>query len=74
MSDRPKVVDSSPLYPLPDALLVDSSVLGGIGRSTPERRQLINYITSNDKQLYVANGVVEELDKEWAGPYGVNDW
>jgi len=74
MSDRPKLVDSSPRYPLPDALLVDSSVLGGIGRSTPERRQLINYIQSNDKQLYVSTGVVEELDKEWAGPYGVNDW
>ena len=74
MSDRPKLVDSSPLYPLPDTLLVDSSVLGGIGRSTPERRQLISYIQSNDKQLYVSTGVVEELDKEWAGPYGVNDW
>ena len=34
----------------------------------------INYIQSNDKQLYVSTGVVEELDKEWAGPYGVNDW
>ncbi|WP_182013810.1 hypothetical protein [Haloquadratum walsbyi] len=57
MNDRPKLIDSSPLYPIPDALLVDSSVLGGIGRSTPERRQLINYIQSNDKQLYVGRGV-----------------
>jgi hypothetical protein len=64
MSDRSKLIDSSPLYPLLDALLVDSSVLGGIGRSTPERRQLINYTQSNNKQLYVSTGVVEELDKE----------
>jgi hypothetical protein len=48
--------------------------LGGIGSSTPERRRFINYLQSNDKQLYVSTGVIEELDKEWAGPYGVNDW
>lgn len=74
MSERPKLVDVPPSLPLPDALLIDSSVLGGIGASTTERRKLISYIRSNDKQLYVPTGVIDELHKDWAGPYGVNDW
>jgi hypothetical protein len=74
MSGRPTLVDVPPLHSLPDALLVDSSVLIGIGRSTPERRRLSSHTQSSDTQLYVSTGVIEELDMEWAGPYGVNDW
>jgi hypothetical protein len=74
MSGRSKLVDIPPLRPLLDALRIHSSVLGGIGSSTPERRRLINYLQSNDKQLYVSTGVIDELDKDWAGPYGVNEW
>ncbi len=73
MNGRPELVDRPPFHPLPNALLIDLSVLGWIGDPTPERRRLTDCILSNDKDLYVSIGAVVELDKEWAGPDGVND-
>jgi hypothetical protein len=68
MSGRPKLVNIPPLHPLPDAPLIDQSVLGGIGSSTPQWRHFINYLQSNNEQLYVSTGVIEELSKGWGRP------
>jgi hypothetical protein len=74
MSDRGDLVDMPPIRPVPDALLIDSSVLGGIPPAGSERRRFINFVRSHDKQLYVSEDVVDELDQPWTGPNGVNDW
>jgi hypothetical protein len=74
MSQRPSIVDTPPFEPLPAALLVDTSVLMGVGAAGPDKSAFVNYMTATDKRVYLSPYVVDELKTDDADEYGVNGW
>ena len=74
-NDLPSLVESPPLGPLPDALISDTSFLGMIGQSGNEKREaVVEYVTTNNKTLYLTARVADELDCDTASEYGRGDW
>lgn len=74
MSQRPPLVDTPPFEPLPAALLVDTSVLIGLGATGTEKSAFIDYVTATDTRVYLSPYVVDELKADDADEYGVNGW
>lgn len=74
MSDRPALVEERPFEPLPQGLLIDTSVLGGIGTTGTDRRAFIEYFRSHDKDVYLSSYVVAELQPDEANVSGINNW
>lgn len=73
--DSLALVETSPLGPLPDALVSDTSFLGMLGRSGNQKREaVVEYVTENDKTLYLTERVAEELKRDDADAYGRGDW
>lgn len=71
----PTLVETPPLGPLPDALVSDTSFLSMVGRSGNEKREaLVEYVTTNDKTLYLSERVAAELERSDADEYGLGDW
>lgn len=74
MSQRPPLVDTPPFEPLPVALLVDSSVLMGLGATGADKTAFIDYVSATDKRVYLSPYVVDELKTDDGDEYGVNGW
>lgn len=74
MTRRASLVDTPPLKPVPSALLVDTSVLMGLGAAGTDKAAFGDYIATTDKQVYLSQYVVEELKTGDADEYGVNGW
>lgn len=74
MTARPSLVDTPPFEPVPGALLVDTSVLIGLGANGTDKAAFIDYIKATDKHVYFSPYVVEELKTDDADEYGVNGW
>lgn len=73
--DVPELVVTPPIGRLPDAMLSDTSFLSMIGRSGNDKREaVVEYVTENDKTLYLAERVAEELKRDDADEYGRADW
>lgn len=71
----PALVASPPLGPLPDALVPDTSFLSMVGQSGNDKREaVVEYVTENDKTLYVTERVAAELERDEADEYGRGDW
>jgi len=74
MTSRPSLVDTPPFEPVPVALLVDTSVLIGLGTTGSSKTDFIEYMTAAEKHVYLSPYVVEELKTDDADEYGVNGW
>lgn len=74
MSSRPSLVDTPPFEPVPAALLVDTSVLIGLGATGADKAAFVDYVTTTDKHVYLSPYVVDELQTDDADEYGVNGW
>ena len=74
MSSRPSLVDTPPFEPVPAALLVDTSVLIGLGATGADKAAFVNYLSTTDKQVYLSPYVVDELQTNDSDEYGVNGW
>lgn len=74
MSSRPSLVDTPPFEPVPAALLVDTSVLIGLGATGADKAAFVDYVTTTDKHVYLSPDVVDELQTDDADKYGVNGW
>ncbi|WP_135853577.1 hypothetical protein [Halorussus salinus] len=74
-TDTPALVATPPLGDLPDALVSDTSFLSMVGRSGNEKREaVVEYVTENDKTLYLTERVAAELKRDDADEYGRGDW
>lgn len=74
MSPPPSLVDTPPFEPVPAALLVDTSVLIGLGATGADKTAFVNYMSTADKHVYFSPYVVDELQTGDADEYGVNGW
>lgn len=74
MTDRPSLVATRPFEPVPAALLVDTSVLMGLGATGADKTVFVDYITETGTQMYLSPYVVDELKTDDGGEYGVNGW
>jgi hypothetical protein len=73
--DSPTLVATPPFGRLPDALVSDTSFLSMVGRSGNEKREaVVEYVTENDKTLYLTERVAAELKRDDADEYGRGDW
>ncbi|USZ67157.1 hypothetical protein NGM10_10485 [Halorussus salilacus] len=71
----PALVETPPFAELPDALVSDTSFLSMVGRSGNRKREaVVEYVTDNDKTLYLTERVAEELKRDDADEYGRGDW
>lgn len=71
----PELVATPPFEPLPDALVADTSFLGMIGRPGKRKREaVVEYVSENDKTLYLPERVEAELKQDDADAYGRGDW
>jgi len=70
----PSLVETPPLGPLPDALVTDTSFLSMVGRAGNQKREaVVEYVTANDKTLYLTERVAQELERDEADEYGLVD-
>lgn len=71
----PALVETPPFAELPDALVPDTSFLSMVGRSGNRKREaVVEYVTDDDKTLYLTERVAEELKRDDADEYGRGDW